>query len=321
MNDPRPRLCVFGSLNMDLTVRAPRLPQAGETLAGSSFATTPGGKGANQAVAGARLGAQVAMIGAVGRDAYGEAFRAALAAEGIDASAVRADDAHATGVGVVTVSDGSEDGTPGENSIVVALGANLSVSGADAERAAATIGGADVLLAQLECPVAAVARAAEIARQRGVTVVLNAAPAAALGPDLLACVDVLVVNRVEAQTIARGRSLDRLGVPTVIVTRGAEGATLIRGMRERHVAAFAVRTIDSVGAGDAFVGALATRWAEHQAAGMLDEAGIADAMCWACAAGALATTRAGAMPAMPRRAEVVGLLRGLDALDRAAGGG
>ncbi len=166
---------------------------------------------------------------------------------------------------------------------------------------------------QLECPIDAAARAAGIAKDNGVTVVLNAAPARPLPIDLLALVDVLVVNRVEADAVARGRDLDAIGVPTVVVTRGPQGATIVRRASTRHVAAFAVSAIDSVGAGDAFVGALATRWAVHQAASMLDDAGIADAMCWACAAGALATTRPGAIPSLPRREEVAALLRTISA--------
>ena len=143
-------------------------------------------------------------------------------------------------------------------------------------------------------------------------VMLNAAPARALPAELLAQVDVLIVNQPECEAIARGRDPDMLGVPTVVVTRGAEGASLHRAGRVRQIAAFPVEAVDSVGAGDAFTGALATRWAEHQTAGMLDDAGVFDAVCWACAAGAITTTRAGAMPALARRAEVVRLLRTID---------
>jgi len=310
VNDPRPRICVVGSLNMDLVVRSPRLPAPGETLIGGHFATSPGGKGANQAVAAARMGAVVSMIGAVGDDSHGRALLATLTEEGVDASAVRTAPDTATGVALITVSQHDALNSPrGENTIVVASGANATVTPADIDAAAAIIAETDTLVMQLECPVETVTRAAEVAKDKGVTVILNAAPARALPMDLLTLVDVLVVNRVEAETVARGRELDSLGVQTVVVTRGGEGATIIRRMGERHVSAFAVSVIDSVGAGDAFVGAFATRWAEHQVASMLDDAGISDAMCWACAAGALATTRPGAIPALPRRAEVVALLR------------
>lgn len=315
MNDPRPRLCVVGSLNIDLVVRAPRLPAPGETLLGGTFSTSPGGKGANQAVAAARLDAIVSMIGAVGDDANGLVMLEALTDEGIDATGVRATESAATGVALITVADASSPGSSrGENTIVVAPGANGTVTPADVDANSRAIADADVLLMQLECPVDAVARAAAIAKDHGVTVILNAAPARALPVDLLALVDVLVVNRVEAESVARGRDLDTLPVPTIVVTRGSEGATIHRRATSRHVAAFAVSAVDSVGAGDAFVGALATRWAEHQAASALDDTGIADAMCWACAAGALATTRAGAIPSLPARAEVAALLRRLDAM-------
>jgi len=297
-----------------MVVRAPRLPAPGETLLGGPFAVAPGGKGANQAVAAARMGAAVSMIGAVGDDANGRTMLDALTTEGIDASGVRPADGAPTGAALITVSEHAAPGAPrGENTIIVAPGANATLTPSHVEAHARLIADADVLVAQLECPIKAITRAFEIANDRGVTVILNAAPARELPIELLTLVDVLVVNRVEAETIARGRELDSLGVPTVIVTRGAEGATLVRRAGARHVAAFAVSVIDSVGAGDAFVGTLAARWAEHQAVSMLDDAGISDALCWACAAGALATTRPGAIPSMPRRAEVAALLRGISA--------
>ena len=310
MNDPRPRVCVVGSLNMDLVVRSPRLPAPGETLIGGSFATSPGGKGANQAVAAARMDAVVSLIGAVGSDVHGSMMLETVKSEGIDVARVRVVEGAATGVAIITVAEGAGPGSArGENTIVVASGANATVTPADIDAAAGTIADADVLLMQLECPLETVTRAAVLAKDRGVTVVLNAAPARTLPMDLLAMVDVLVVNRVEAEAIARGRDLDSIGVDTVVETRGAEGATMVRRGRTRHVAAFAVSVVDSVGAGDAFVGTLASRWAEHQAASMLDDAGISDALCWGCAAGALATTRPGAIPSLPRRSEVAALLR------------
>jgi ribokinase len=253
------------------------------------------------------------MVGAVGDDAHGAALLEVLRAEGVDCAHVRTVPGAATGVALITVaSQGGATGGRGENTIVVASGANASLSPADVDAARGAIADADVVLMQMECPAEAVLRAAQIAKERGATVILNAAPAHPLSAELLCLVDVLVVNRVEARTVARGRDPEMLGVATLIVTRGAEGATIVRAGRTRHVAAFAVSAVDSVGAGDAFAGALATRWAEHQAASMLDEAGIADALCWACAAGALATTRPGAIPSLPRREEAAALLRRSD---------
>ncbi len=342
---------MLGSINMDLVVRAPRLPGAGETVLGGGFSLSPGGKGANQAVAAARMGADVAFIGAVGEDEYGARMLAVLGAEGIDVSRVAKRPGVATGVAVITVAEG------GENTIVVAPGANAAVSPADVEAAKGAIAAADVLLMQLETPVAAVMRAAELARDCGTTVVLNAAPAAPLSAELLAGVDVLVVNRGEAGVVAGARTpgtvrsvtrggfvkdgeaaepgtpgdlepgaapvqdelvskiapvlarLAGLGVAKVVLTLGGRGAVYLRGPAAAVIEPYRVEAVDTVGAGDAFTGVLACRLAEHQAAGATGDMYEIDAMHWAAAAGALAVTRAGAIPSLPRRAEVVELLR------------
>lgn len=339
-----PRVCIVGSINMDLVVRAPRLPRPGETILGGAFATHPGGKGANQAVAAARMGAAVTMIGRVGADDHGRALRGVLAAEGIDVSRVAETSGVATGVALITVAGRGEGSTnhargaaamdresvetgvvggtavagAGENTIVVASGANGLVNPADVDAAREAIMAADVLLLQMETPFETVTRAAEMGKDVGTTVMLNAAPARRLPIELMTLVDVLIVNEGEASVVAAGAGLDEesllealadLGVGTVAMTLGARGLRFSHQKQPGAVEAYAVSPVDTVGAGDAFCGALATRWAEHQAAGALDAMGVMDALCWASAAGAIATTREGAIPSLPTRGEVVGLLR------------
>lgn len=313
------RVCVLGSINMDLVVRAPSLPVPGETLLGTSFTTTPGGKGANQAAAAARAGAMVSMIGCVGDDAYGGVMREILRNEGIDVGHVQVRAGIPTGIAVITVAEKA-----GENTIVVATGANATLLAADADVARHSISGADLLLVQLETPMDVVIEAARIAKEAGVTVMLNAAPGRKLPWDLLAVVDVLLVNRSEAVTILaaatmgvdedelRGLSverqlegLERLGPATIVMTLGAEGAIVSHGRVHTRIAAFGVSAVDTVGAGDAFCGYFAARWAEHQVGGRIDAATIADSVTWGCAAGAVAATKKGAITALPTRSEVV----------------
>jgi ribokinase len=316
MTDQRARVCILGSINMDLIVRAPRLPAPGQTLLGGPFAAAPGGKGANQAVAAARMGAAVSMIGCTGDDAFGAAMLETLRADGVDVGAVRTTAGSATGVALITVAEG------GENTIIVAPGANATLTPGDVDAARSAIAGADVLLMQLEVPMPAAARAAAIARDSGVTVVLNAAPAAKLPEDLLLSTDVLVVNEPEGAAIAglpgpaaREAVLARLaslGPGTVVMTLGPEGALHARSAGPARMSeAFAIQAVDTVGAGDAFCGALAVRWAEHQVGGAaIDDLMMLDVMAWGSAAGALAAMRAGAIPSLPKRAEVAALLKG-----------
>lgn len=293
------RILVLGSLNMDLVVRAPRLPVAGETVLGGPFGRFPGGKGANQALAAARLGGEVALIGRVGDDDDGKQLRAGLEAEGVDVERVRAVPDGATGVALITVDE------RGENTIVVAPGANALVP-ADALDGAV----ARWLVVQLEIPIGGVARALRTARDAGTATLLNAAPAADLGPDVLRAVDVLVVNQGEAARLAGrpettapdqlARALCAIGCGTAVVTLGADGAIAFDGQRELRQPAFPVAAIDAVAAGDAFVGALAV---------CLDRGlPLDEALRFACAAGALATTRAGAQPSLPTRTAVASLL-------------
>jgi ribokinase len=301
---------VLGSINMDLVVRAPRLPDRGETLLGGPFARHPGGKGANQAVAAARLGARVAMVGRVGADEHGRALVAGLAAEGIDVAGVAADPDAPTGVALITVDE------RGENTIVVSPGANAALGAAELEAALDLAASCDVVLAQLEVPLESVARAARVARAAGTLVVLNAAPAAPLPAPLLRDVDVLVVNEPEARAIAGGpvesradaedlaAGLAAAGPGIVVVTLGARGCVARhRGATVRHPA-FAVQAVDATAAGDAFVGALAAALAAE------GPAALPAALRLASAAGALAASGHGAQPSLPGRSAVETLLGG-----------
>jgi ribokinase len=301
-----PRVAVLGSINMDLVVRAPRFPAPGETLLGRGFAAHPGGKGANQAVAAARLFAgqplAVALIGRLGADAHGRQLRDLLEREGVDVDAVGSEPDAPTGVAAITVSDS------GENQIVVAAGANATLTGALVEAQAERLRRAAVVVAQLEVPDEAVLAGARLARAGGALLVLNAAPARELPAELMRSVDVLVVNQGEAALLAGGegapedlgaRLLAR-GVGAVALTLGARGALWLDARGARSCPAPRVEAVDTTGAGDAFVGALA----HALALGLVP----AEALRRACAAGALAVTRAGAIPSLPVRQELEILL-------------
>jgi ribokinase len=300
-------ICVVGSLNMDLVVSAPRLPGPGETLAGGPFATYPGGKGANQAVAARRLGGEVAMVGRVGADAFGAELRDGLAAEGVDVAAVAALDNLASGIALITVAQG------GQNTIVIAPGANGALSPEAVEGARDVIAGCRVLVLQLETPLPAVQRAAELAREAGALVLLNPAPAQPLPSELLALVDYLVPNQGEAALLSGVDAPDRpgalkaaeqlwaLGARGVVVTLGDAGALLFHGAGSEFVEPHDVEAVDATAAGDAFVGAFAVALAEGRPP--------AEALRWGNAAGAIAVTRPGAQPSLPTRAEVEALLQ------------
>ena len=299
-------ITVVGSLNMYLVARAPRIPQPGETIICSDCHTVPGGKGANQAVATARLGAQVSMDGREGRDAFAESLLNNLAAAGVDHTFVVHDPEAATGVALIAVDDA------GQNSIIVASGANVRLSPADVDGAEAAIAGADALLLQLESPLETVTRAAEVARAHGVTVILNPAPARPLPAALLSLVDVLIPNESEtalltglpvgdpAEAEAAAAALRELGVGTVILTLGERGALLAREDGAEYFPAFEVTPVDTTAAGDAFVGGFAVALAEGRS--------LAEAVQWGNGAGALATTKLGAQPSLPTRQDLEGLL-------------
>jgi ribokinase len=299
-------IVVVGSLNMDLVVRAPRIPRPGETIIGGAFHTVPGGKGANQAVAAARLGAGVSMVGRVGHDAFGGNLLENLVADGIDHAYVVQDGEAATGVALIVVDDN------GENSIVVSSGANMRLSPADVEAASSVIAAAAVLVMQLEVPLESVICSAELARAQGVQVVLNPAPARPLPAQLLSMVDVLVPNETEAALLTglpvgtqgeAGRAAEALlgsGVGTVILTLGERGALPVVAGEMQVYPAFDVKPVDTTAAGDAFVAGLAVALAEGK--------GLDEAVRWANVAGALATTQMGAQPSLPSRGALEQLL-------------
>lgn len=289
---------VVGSLNLDLVVGVARHPRPGETVLGGDAVRTPGGKGANQAVAAARLGQPVAMVGRVGEDAEGRALLAALDADGIDRAAVRALPEVPTGIALIGVDP------EGENTIIVSPGANGRLDAQAVTEAGDVVAGAAVCLLQLEVPLEAVEQAARLAR--GV-VVLNPAPGRALPADLLAQADVLVPNRSELGEllgVPAPHPLEevadlarRVGGPrAIVVTLGAQGALLVEGEASLHVAPVPVQAVDTTAAGDCFCGALADALAREQS--------LEEAVGWAARVAAVSTTRPGAQASLPRRDEV-----------------
>ncbi|MBC7232229.1 MAG: ribokinase [Chloroflexi bacterium] len=305
------KVAVVGSSNTDMVVRVPHIPSPGETVLGGEFVMAAGGKGANQAVAAARLGAQVTLVARVGQDVFGERALAGFRQEGIATQYITVDPEAASGVALIFVD------RSGENSIAVAPGANARLTPQDVQRAQKAIEAADVLLLQLETPLETVRQAAEIARHAGVRVVLNPAPAPPqpLPADLLALVDVLTPNEGEASLLAgrqiaqattltdaeaAARCLIEQGVKVVIVTLGARGALIVTSDFQQLVPGFAVDVVDTTAAGDAFNGGLAVALAEGQT--------LADAVRFANACGALAATKMGAQPSLPTAEEVARFL-------------
>jgi ribokinase len=299
---------VVGSANIDLVATASHLPRAGETVLGRDFTQVPGGKGANQAIAACRAGARVMFVGAIGSDAFGVTLRARLTASTVDTSLLRV--VYGTSGVALIVVDAS-----GENAIVVAPGANASLTSLT-EADLAAIVTADVLVLQLEIPIPTVTRAALAARQAGVRVLLNAAPAGTLPDELAGAVDLLVVNQVEGAALAGISPVGVDAVPDpadvdpwllveallerferVVLTRGAAGAWYGgRTTDPVHVPAPVVEAVDSTAAGDAFTAALAVAWGEGRE--------LIDAVRWASAAGAAAARRLGASNALPERAAI-----------------
>jgi ribokinase len=287
-------IAVLGSTNMDLVAYVPKAPRLGETVTGRAFRTVPGGKGANQAVAAARLGGEVVMIGAVGADEFGVRLRAALASAGVETAALRTVEG-ASGTAHITVDD------EGGNSIIVIPGANAQVTGLEAGDDS-RIGAAGALLLQLELPLSAVIAGARAARAHRVRTVLTPAPAQPLPPELLAATDLLVPNEHEAAALtgltdpARAAEALLADVPEVVITLGAAGALYAaRGREQLTVPAPRVRAVDTTAAGDTFVGALAVALGEGRA--------MPDALAWASAAAAVSVQRPGAQDSMPTRAE------------------
>ncbi len=292
------RVVVLGSLNMDLVVPLSRLPRSGETVIGERLQRFPGGKGANQAVAAARLGAAVAMVGRVGKDSFGDELLDNLKADGVDIDGVERDPDEPTGAALILVEKG------GENMIAVARGAGGVVGEADVARATKGLHARDVLLLQLEIPMAAVASAANQAKAAGARVILNAAPAAPFEVGLLSQLEVLVVNELEAEPILgrpagdteeaveAARTAVKRGARSAVVTLGSAGAVLAEGESVHRVEPQRVQAVDATGAGDAFVGALA--------AALAAGATLVEAAELAGAAGAAAVTKPGAQASLPR---------------------
>jgi ribokinase len=292
------RIVVVGSINMDLVTQASRFPQPGETLLGQGFVTVPGGKGANQAVAAARLGAEVALVGALGRDAFGDQLHDGLRREGVRLEHVHRLDDAASGTASITVAEG-------ENQIVVVPAANARVTPAQVESAHEAFARADAVLVQMEIPLEAVAATLRLGHRLGVPVILNPAPAQALPLDWLGLARYVTPNQHELATLLGADpgedflALMRRAPVPVVLTRGREGAWYRGSSGEPvHQAAFEVAVVDSTGAGDTFNAALAV---------FLHE-GLPAAVRKACAAAALAVTRLGAQQGMPRAPELDALL-------------
>jgi ribokinase len=304
---PAPRVLVVGSANVDFTVAAARLPRAGETVTGGTLLVSHGGKGANQAVAARRLGAEVRLLACVGADASGYRIRAALEQEGIGVAGMSATERAATGTALIVVD------ADGRNQIAVAPGANWELTVEMVAHHADDIAWADVVMCQLETPIATVAWVLGEARRRGRLTVLNPAPMRDEACPLVALADYLTPNETEAEWLsgvavcdpasarAAGRALRSRGAGTVIVTLGAQGAFASGAEGETHAPAPRVAVVDTTAAGDAFNAGLAVALGEARA--------LPEALRFAGAVAALACTRRGAQPSLPRRDEVEALLR------------
>jgi ribokinase len=303
--DDMGRVVVLGSINSDLVVQVPRLPRPGETVLGGRFAVYGGGKGANQAIAAARAGGQVALIGGLGDDSYGDERTADLLAAGVDVADVRRLTGVASGVALIGVE------ASGQNVILVASGANMQVTSAMATAIEWQPG--DVLLQQLEIPFATVKAGLEHARGHGVRTLLNAAPFDSAVVPLLPLVDVLIVNEVEAADLvgqpivafdrATFTRLAALGPRQIVVTLGGEGIVSWDDEQLAHTPALAVTPIDTTGAGDCFCGVVA--------AGLATGRSLGDAVRLGVVASGLAVTRPGAQSSMPYQPEIEAALPGL----------
>ena len=298
----KPVVVVLGGINMDLVGATERMPAPGETVFGRSFHTAPGGKGANQAVAAARLGAEVRMVGRVGRDEFGPVLLEGMRREGIDVSGVATDPDNSSGIAIILL-DGQK-----ENYIVAIYGANLASDQEQVRAVESALDGADVLLLQLETPLAVAAEAARIAKGKGVRVVWDPAPALEMGKDAYALCDALTPNQVEAEFLScipvsdldsariAARKLVGEGVSACVITMAEAGAYYATQRDEGFVPPVNVETVDTVAAGDAFSAGLGVALAEGRSLG--------EAIKYASAAGALAVTKRGAQEAMPYRREV-----------------
>lgn len=299
-----PRIVVIGSINMDLVVRCDHLPRPGETVRGQDLHTIPGGKGANQAVAAARLGAEAHFVGHVGEDDFGRQLRQGLADSDIHVEYLGVDHERPTGIALIIVQES------GENSIVVAGGANNTLTADDLDLAKPVIEAADVVLLQLEIPVATVMAATEAAHAEGTRVILDAGPATHIPAGLRDAADVLSPNLVEAEALlgypvtsalSAARELVACGAKACVVKSGSEGCAWASAEGFGEIPAVSVQVVDTTAAGDAFTAALGVALAEGQR--------LADAARWANFAGALAVTKFGAQPSMPTRQELEAFIR------------
>lgn len=285
---------VVGSANLDLVATVDRLPVPGETVSARSYAEHPGGKGLNQAVAARRSGSRTAFIGCLGRDAAGDALHRVMTEEGIDAFVV--DVAAPTGRALIAVDDHAE------NSIVVVPGANHQIGIGVIDDHRSVLSSARVVLAQLEVPLDAVEAAFAIARLAGAITILNPAPAADLPPGLLSMCDIVMPNQTELSQLGGTATLLDAGVSTVVTTLGARGIRVVTSDGSIDIPPYAVRAVDTTGAGDAACGALAASLAQGS--------DVVTAARRAAAAGALAATRAGAVPSLPTALEIDALVDG-----------
>jgi len=300
-------VAVFGSINMDLVARSSRLPNPGETLTGRTFQTIPGGKGANQAVACARLGATTFMVGRVGGDVFGKELKDALGTVGVNHANVAVDTNTSSGVALIAVEDSAE------NFIIVIPGANGQVGNQELQRLEKVLTQSKVLLLQLEIPLEMVIAAANLAKEKNVKVILDPAPAQALPEELYPLLDIITPNETEAELLVgfpikkkvdaakAAKKLKGRGVQNVIIKMGSHGAFAWMDDQGEFFEPFPVTAVDTVAAGDAFNGALAVALSEGRP--------IEEAIRWGMAGGALSVTKAGAQPAMPERKALITFLK------------
>ncbi len=300
------KIIVVGSSNTDMIIQVPKIPGPGETVVGGKFSTAAGGKGANQAVAAARAGADVTFIARVGSDHFGEEAIRRFKRDNIKTDFIVKDKTVPSGVAEIFVAQ------DGENSIAVALGANANLSPLDIEKALPEIKNADVLLLQLEMPVATVKKVVSLGKKLGIKTILNPAPASPIDDDTLRQVAVLTPNEPETEFMTgipikteedarkAAHALLNKGIPLVIITLGSGGVLVASNESMTRIPAFPVQAIDTTGAGDVFNGALAVAIAEKKT--------LQDAIRFANAAAALSVTKLGAQPSVPRRKEIESFL-------------
>ncbi len=296
------KLVVLGSVNADHVLQVPSFPRPGETLHGRNYQVIPGGKGANQAVAAARLKADTGFIACVGDDAFGINIRENFKMDNIDIGAVKMQPNCPTGIAMIQVSDS------GENSICISAEANAKLTAEAIEPDLERIRQADYLLMQLETPLCGIEKAAQVAKQAQTTVILNPAPAKALSDELLSCIDIITPNETEAEVLTgievtddvtaqkAANALHSKGIDTVLITLGAKGVWLSMSSQGELIAGFRVKATDTTAAGDTFNGALVT--------GLLEQLPLKSAIKFAHAAAAISVTRFGAQTSIPSREEV-----------------